>query len=171
MAQLPGQFDATTVNPDSIYEPLPDGEYPVIIVDSEMKPTSKNDGSEYLSLSLEIIDGQYKGRIVFDRLNLVNANAKTVEIAQRTLSQICHAVGVMRVADSAELHNRPMLAKLGTEPGGTKPSGGNYPDRNKVKAYKPYGSAAPVPQAMTTPAPTQPAPSGKGTPPPWAKRA
>jgi len=34
---------------------------------------------------LDILDGQHKGRKIFDQLNLVNPNPTTVEIAQRTL--------------------------------------------------------------------------------------
>ena len=59
-----------------------------------------------------MLDGPYKGRKLFDRLNLVNANPVTVEIAQRTLSAICHATGRMQVQDSEELHLIPFIADV-----------------------------------------------------------
>lgn len=173
MAQLNQPFDANAVNPSPVFELLPEGEYLVMVADSEMKPTNAKDG-EYLNLTLEVLDGPYKGRILFDRLNLVNKNPKAVEIAQRHLSQICHAVGVLRVADSTELHNRPMVAKVGTEAGGQKPGGGKYEDKNKIKSYRPAAGGAPV-AAPTTTAPTTTAPAAAkpapGGMPPWAKKA
>ena len=48
-----------------------------------MKPT--RDGySEYLSLTLQVIEGQYANRLVFARLNPKNANDKAVDIAKKT---------------------------------------------------------------------------------------
>ena len=70
------------------------------IVASEMRPT-KDGGGQYLWLELDVLEGPLAGRKLFDRLNLVNASAQTVEIAQRTLSAICHATGRMQVQDSA----------------------------------------------------------------------
>ncbi len=175
MSKLPGSFDASKVDPRPMFDTLPEGDYPVMITDSEMIKTKAGDG-EYLNLTLEVIDGPAKGRIVFDRLNLINSNAKAVEIAQRALSQICHAIGVLRVDDSAELHNRPLIVRLGIEAGKPKADGGKYEDKNKIKSYKPIGSgvqAAPAVTAAAAPvaAPAKSAPVGGGNPPPWAKPA
>ncbi len=71
------------------------------------------------------------GRKLFDRLNLVNANAQTVEIAQRTLSAICHATGRLQVQDSEDLHLIPMLADVTVKP----PKNG-YGESNKLR-YRP----------------------------------
>ena len=111
-----------------------------------------------------------------ERINLVNKSPKAVEIAQRQLSQICHAVGVLRVTDSAELHNRPMIAHLDIEEGNPKPGGGKYPDKNKVTSYKPLqaGQAAPVPAAKPATAAAAPAASPApttSTVPPWGRKA
>ena len=64
-----------------------------------MRPT-KDGGGQYLWLELDVLEGPLAGRKLFDRLNLVNASAQTVEIAQRTLSAICHATGRLQVQDS-----------------------------------------------------------------------
>lgn len=170
MAQLPNNgFDASKVDPTPTFETLPKGDYPVMVVDSEMKPTKNNDG-QYLQLSVEVVDGPYKGRMVFDRLNLVNKNAKAVEIAQRQLSQICHAVGVLAVRDSSELHNKPMIAYVDVEAGGPKEGGGTYGDKNVVKSYKPWTAGTPAPTAKPAAAPAAVAPAAAGSPPPWARK-
>ena len=67
---------------------------------------------KYLWLMLDILEGPQQGRKVFDQLNLVNANPTTVEIAQRTLSAICHATGRLQVNDSDELHLIPLTIQV-----------------------------------------------------------
>jgi hypothetical protein len=111
MAQLGATFDATTVEPNKPYELFPPGRYVVQIVASELRATKDGQG-QFLWLELDVLEGQYQGRKMFDRLNLVNANPQTVEIAQRTLSAICHAVGKLQVQDSEELHLIPLVADV-----------------------------------------------------------
>jgi hypothetical protein len=158
-------FDATQVAPANPLDPVPAGDYTVCIVDSEMKQTSSMNGY-YLQLTLEVLEGEYAGRKIFDRLNLDNPNRQAVEIAQRTLSAICHAVGVMQVSDSAELHDKPLVAKVVV-----KPPRGEYGPSNEVKGYK--ASSA----GVSAPAPTQrpqaqvppPAAASAGASRPWAR--
>lgn len=115
MAQLGATFDATSVEPNKPFEILPPNRYVVQIVASEMRPTKDGKG-QYLWLELDVLEGEQQGRKLFDRLNLVNANPTTVEIAQRTLSAICHAVGKLQVQDSEELHLIPLLADVKVQP-------------------------------------------------------
>lgn len=146
MAQIT-PFDATQVSPENQFTPVPNGDYPVVITESEVKPTKDGTG-QYLQLTLEVIDGHYKGRKIWDRLNLWNKNSTAVEIAQRALSQICHAIGVLQVQDTVMLHNKPLIATLAV-----RAAGGGYDESNDVKGYKAY-SSGPAPVAPAAPAPT-----------------
>lgn len=116
MATLPQMFDATQVEPQGISQQLPvsgsEG-YPVVITASEFKASKNNANNGYLELTLEVIDGEHKGSSGAYRINLFHDNPKTVEIAKRQLSAICHAVNVFQVADSAQLHNIPFRAVVG----------------------------------------------------------
>lgn len=107
MANLTG-FDANQVDPSADFEAIPAGKYLAMITESEIKPTKSGTGS-YLQLTFEILEGPYKGRFLWSRLNLDNQNSTTVQIARAELSSICRAVGVMTPSDSVELHNLPML--------------------------------------------------------------
>jgi hypothetical protein len=135
MADLSG-FDATQVEPAGSFEPIPAGTYAAVITDSDMKDNKAGTG-KYLELVIEIIDGEHKGRQVWDRLNLQNPNAKAVEIAQRTLSAICHAVGVMQPKDSGELHNKPMSITVIQEARKDQPGTMS----NRIKGYDSTTSA------------------------------
>jgi hypothetical protein len=106
MASLDG-FDASQIEPSSIFEPIPAGKYLAAIIESEKKRTKAGTG-KYLELIFQILDGLYKGRLIWARLNLDNPNAQAVQIAKAELSAICRAVGVMSPKDSVELHNLPL---------------------------------------------------------------
>ena len=154
MAHLGATFDATTVEPAAGFELFPAGKYVVQIVGSEMRPI-KDGGGQYLWLELDVLEGPLAGRKLFDRLNLVNASAQTVEIAQRTLSAICHATGKLQVQDSQELHLIPMIADVKVKP----PKNG-YGESNKVHYLPLERGAAAQARPATTPAagaPAQPA--------------
>ena len=153
MALLNGTFDASGVEPAAPMELLPPGRYVAQIVQSEMQPTKAGDG-QMLWLEFEILDGPLRGRKIWDRLNLAHRNQQTVEIAQRQLSAICHAVGQIQVSDSEQLHFRPVLVTLAVEPDSRD---AHLPveqrrKQNKVKGYSPAGGVAAPPR----PAPTAP---------------
>lgn len=161
-------FDATQVAPDAGFDPIPAGDYVAMIEDSEVKPTKANTGM-YLQLVWQIVDGQYKGRKVWDRINIQNQSQTTEEIGQKQLSAVCHAVGVLKVVDSAELHDKPCIIKVTV-----KPAEGQYLASNEVKGYKALSGSPQVAQAAPVAAP-QPAPAAAAAPaqraatPPWVK--
>ena len=134
-------FNAAEVEPQGSFEPIPAGWYKAMITDSEFKPTKSGNG-EYLQLRLDVIEGEHEGRILFDRLNLNNPSQTAVEIAQRQLSAICRAVGVMTPQDSRDLHDRPLRVKVSI-----RPAGNGHEASNEVKAYEAVdggGQAAPA---------------------------
>jgi hypothetical protein len=106
MANLNG-FNASQVEPAE-FEAIPADKYLAAITASEMKPTKKGQG-QYLQLTFQILDGPYKNRNVWARLNLQNSNPTTVQIARQELSALCRAVGVLTPHDSVELHNLPLV--------------------------------------------------------------
>jgi len=110
MADLRG-FDANQVDPTTDFEPIPAGKYLAVITESEMKPTKAGTGN-YLQLTFQIIEGPYKNRLLWARLNLDNPSATAVQIARAELSAICRAVGVLAPNDSLELHNLPLTIRV-----------------------------------------------------------
>ena len=154
MATL-NNFDASQVDPSVALDPLPAGKYPAVISDSEYKPT-KTGGGKYLQLTFQVIDGEFKGRLVWARLNLENKSEMTVKIARGELSAICRAIGVMQPKDSVELHNVPLEINVGLK---KRDDNGEF--TNVIKGYaKKGGSASPQRQAAS---------AGPGSTPPWKR--
>lgn len=141
-----GGFDANKVEPNKPMEVLPAGDYDAIIVKSDLKDNAKGTG-KLLNLELQIINGPAQNRKLWDRLNVVNSNPVAEQIAKGTLSAICRAVGVLTPRDSAELHNKPLRAKVAI----TKDTNGN--PRNEVKGYsgRQAGPGGPPPAAPVAP--------------------
>lgn len=122
--------------PDNDFAPIPAGEYPMRVTGSEMKAT--NDGTgQMLVLEMDITDGPSAGRKHWERFNLVNKNPQAVEIAQRSLAQLCTAVGKLAIADSEELHMLPFIGKMKVTP-----AKGQYGPGNQLAGYKPAGNGA-----------------------------
>jgi hypothetical protein len=142
-----GGFDASQVEPSAPIELLPPGNYVAQIVQSEMRQTKGGTG-QLLWLEMEILEGPAKGRKLWDQLNLVNPNAQTVEIAQRTLSAICHATGRLQVSDSEQLHFTPMMVTVKVRPAGPDKQGIRREASNRIGGYKPAGGATPGPAPM-----------------------
>ena len=146
MADLNG-FNANQVEPTTEFEAIPAGKYLAMITESEMKPTKSGSGS-YLQLTFQILEGEYKGRFVWARLNLNNANGTAVQIARSELSAICRAVGVMTPSDSVELHNLPLLITVKCK---KREDTGDV--SNEIKGYAKREAANGQPQQAATSTP------------------
>lgn len=129
MANLSG-FNATNVTPGVGFEPIPPGRYLATITASGMKP-SKSGGGDYLELTFELIAGAYKGRKVWARLSLRHHKPTVCAMAERELSAVCHAVGVLKPSASEDLHDLPLAIVLVVKP---RDDGGG--DANKIVKYE-----------------------------------
>ena len=146
MANLSG-FDARTVEPTANFEPIPAGRYLAAISASEMKSTKNGNGS-YLELEFAVLEGEFKGRKLWARLNLENPNATTVQIARAELSAICRSVGVLQPRDSVELHNLPLLITVKCK---KREDTGDVV--NEIKGYAKKEAASGQPQQAPTDTP------------------
>jgi hypothetical protein len=151
MANLNG-FNANDVDPATDFEPIPAGKYLAVITDSEMKPTKSGSG-HFLELTFQVIEGPYKNRLLWSRLNLDNPNELAVQIARGELSAICRSIGVMQPKDSLELHNLPLQITVKCK---KREDTGDL--TNEIKGYAKKEAASGAPQQETT------------NTPPWMRR-
>lgn len=157
-------------NPDEVeagrdFDNLPNGDYTAQIIESDVVPTKAGTG-KILKLTLEIMDGPYESRKVWDNVNFINPTPQAQLIGQQRLKAYCDAVGhAGHLGNSEDLHFKPLKIKVGLN----KPQEG-YEQRNEIKAVKalngsapPAGKAAPVQPAARSSAP---APRVSSAPPP-----
>lgn len=162
MANLGGTFNPDDI-PQDEFEPIPAGEYLAQIIDSEIAPTKSGSG-QMLKLTFEITQGELEGRRVWDRLNIVNANADAQRIAQQQLKRLCDALGTGAIADSEELHFRPVIIHVAIR----QDKSGDYGPQNVIRKFSPAGA---LPERKVAPQPQKAAPPPKGGNRPWQQRA
>lgn len=160
-------IDVTNVAVNVPREPIPaNGWVKAVITDSEVVP-AKSD-PEYgrrLNLTFKVTEGEFANRVFFGGLNIVNKSPVAQEIAMGDLSAIGHAVGVLVIQDSAQLHNMPLWVKIKFVE-----ADGQYDAKNEPVGYKnqnekcdpatrivPQAARAPAGGAAAAPAFTPPA--------------
>lgn len=149
------EFDFSNVEPAG-FEPIPQGKYVAMITSVEKRETRAGTG-HYLSLRFDLIDGKYKGRVIFINLNLWNQNPKAVEMAQRDMAGILRALNIQGpVGDANELCNKAIGVDVTVRHSDFK--GG---PENGIKSYLPAGK---VPVGDPQPAANESSPA----PAPWA---
>lgn len=168
MAQL--NFDATQVAPDAGRECVPEDWYDLQVTGSEIKATNGSAGpGAQLVLEVSVISGKFANRKMWQRFNINNPNAEAVRIGYAQLSAICHAVDVLQLAESQQLHGIPFKGKVKIRKGGVRPEGGNYDDQNEIAVYKHRTDPQPTNTVANAPAlPGAAAAMPGGGAPSWA---
>ena len=153
-------FNANEVEPSSYFDAIPAGKYLAVITHSD-KITTKDNKGHFLLLEFEIVEGDYKNRKLWSRLNIDNKNPETVRIANADLAAICRAVNVMQPRDSSELHNLPLTIVVKCRK--------NQDDEivNEIKGYAPKASLSGA--VTAAPATTAPSTASGNSQPPWAR--
>ena len=155
-------FDTSTVEVSgsgSAMPPIPDGTYSALVMDSEIKTTSK--GGTMIVLEWHIVGDGYDGRRIWQNYNVVNANENTQKRALAEMASACDAMGLEGYQDTDELHMHEIKITVSTEPGRN-----GYGPKNRIDAYAPaYDKPAQVAEPSQPAQPQQPA----GKQPPWEK--
>lgn len=163
MANMEG-FDAETV-PEREFKLIPNGKYNAVISSSSEEKTAGSGGT-YFSFKLLIIDGEHKGRVLFDNVNMGYISHEKTEdevkeiiaMARATMASICKAVGKPRPKDTRELHNIPLVIEIGN-----RMRKDTKEPANNIKKYLPASGATAV---ATAPAQQSQRPTGQ---PAWKK--
>ena len=110
----------------------------------------------------DVVDGEHKGRLLWARLNLENPSDAAVKIARGQLSALCRAVNVLQPRDSIELHNIPLVIKVGVK---RRDDIGEF--TNEVKGFAPQGGGSGGSASGNGVAPRPAATAGST--PPWER--
>lgn len=111
------------------FEVMPKGEYTLKATEAEMKNTKAGNG-KYLSVTFEVVKGQYAGRKVWQNFNVLNPNEKAEKIGREQVSGWARASGKPNATDSDQLLDRPFNCVLDIEKGT-----GGYSDKNIIKSF------------------------------------
>jgi len=145
-----GDLTHLAISPDeqpkqSSFEPLPAGTYTVVIEESEVKRNKDLTGS-FLHLRMQVLDGTYAGRLLFDKMWTQHDSDKARQIGREKIVAIVRGTGASG-DESSEFIGKTISAKVKI-----KPAKDGYDAQNEVVAYsasasahKPKPSSAPAP--------------------------
>ena len=148
--------DAPADDSNKSFAPLPNGRYRLVVLEADIQLTRKakesNDPSlgQYVKAKLQVADGEYQNRLVWQNFNVVNANPKAAEIGQSQFANLVTACGLESIQDTSQLCGIVVSGEVKV----TKDTG--YGEGNEVKRFYP-ASPASAPAAA-------PAPSGDDAP-------
>jgi len=146
------------------FDPVPQGQYRVMITQSEQKNNSKGTGT-ILEIFHEIIEGEYKGKRIRNVINLDNPNLTSVEIGRKQLADLCRKISVTRPQGPQDLLNKVVIVDTDVE--SYKDSNGNEKFSNRVKSYiESSGTVTPPPATNNA---STPAPASTTKKKPWEK--
>ena len=181
------EFDATQVDPSQGSKQFPIGRHKVVIIGDETKATQNDPNSGMLVLHMECVEGEVRGSRGDYNLNLYHATSEDARrIAFQQLSAICHVLGIYKITDTTQLHNKQFYIDVRQQKGSDKyteiaavyDSNGNPPTKGGQPQSQPTQQQAPQPSATgpqsVAPAPGSFAPSAAPQPqhastaaPPW----
>ena len=134
---ITNQATHTNTGEKKVYPPLPDGDYLVSFDRASEQATKKGDGS-YVKASFKVVEGDYKGRLLFNYFLITHSNPKAAQIGKEQLSKCLKAMGVVNGFegignDATQLESfvgKELIVKVGIEAGTN-----GYSDRNKIQKW------------------------------------
>jgi hypothetical protein len=147
-------FDATGIDTSDDrggFEPLPQGKYNAMVIESAVKDTKAGTG-QYLELVCQVLDGAHVNRKIWHRLNIVNPNPVAENIGRKDLAVLMINLGLPpQMVDTQELHGKPFVMGLKiSQRDGYEPSNDvsfTAPAANQPTAAPMVGRPTPPPTA------------------------
>lgn len=134
------------------FSPIPAGKYLAMLTETKVGRMKNGTGCR-VDATVEIIDGEHRGRKVFEGLNILNPNSVTNQaISQGIVRALAEATGVALNAvpqDLGPCKMKPVIVQVRIEKGKDQ-----YPDRNRIVTFEP-ASNLPNQQAWANPAAQQ----------------
>jgi Protein of unknown function (DUF669) len=159
--ELPEDFDPSTHEGTDL-KPVPVGWYLTQITEVGGEHAKTGNGT-YLRTVFEILEGEHKGRKVFQNITLQNSNQQAVEIGARLLTDVYTAVGHNGpTKDIRVMLFKPVMARIGIK----RDKDGVYDDSNCISKVKPPDYEPPRRGPDSGPSRTPPVmPQGPKSPP------
>jgi hypothetical protein len=168
---------------------FPLGDYKVEITAAEGKGVKDNPTAGYLELSLTVVEGDFRGMVQKDRLNIFHTNEVAKRIGHSQLSAYCFAINRPYVQNTEDLIGGRCICTLGPQDGSDKYSevkavkcmDGTNPKRPQqnqqgvsaapsaphVPVQPPNPPHSPTPVGVPSEQPAQPAQPPQQVAPPW----
>ncbi|MCL2710701.1 MAG: DUF669 domain-containing protein [Planctomycetaceae bacterium] len=142
-------------------EPVPNGRYQAIATSAVRKHTKKGDGW-FWELTFTIAEGQYEGRTIVHRFNMVNPSEEAVAIGRSHMKRYLDAIGNLHPQDERDLCNIVVWIEVECKKNSYTNRKGEPAEgiNSEIVKIDPYSNAPPPPKAAAT---------GQTSVPPWKR--
>lgn len=134
---------------------LPAGEYVAAVMESEQRQTKSGDGS-YVRLTFEVLEGEHKGRRIWENFNLWNNSESAVQMAKERMARLMRAAGREKLTSAEQLCGVPVVIVVKV--------GSHYQTNEATSEIKGYKSAAKAPPVAPKAEKADKQEDGKGVP-------
>jgi hypothetical protein len=110
------------------YEPIPEGDYELIISNIEQRENSKGTGS-YISCTFQVTEGEFADRKIFINFNISHVNKKAEDIGKAQFKSLILATN-KNPLELEDLIGQTVKASVKITP-----PKGDYPASNTIKKY------------------------------------
>jgi hypothetical protein len=168
-------FDASEVEPQKAFDPVPPGWYAVTIVGAEEIAMTTPSGEQHMAAAIVFeVDGQehldQAGKKIWQRYMLNHPTSKdAADIARAKLSGICHATGKMQLAQIEDLLGLSLRGKVTVRPPRVTTDGKAYDASNDITSFKPLDGQDPAPTKPAAPTAGKPTPTAAAPVRQWKK--
>jgi hypothetical protein len=154
---LGGALNANEHDTTDNTQPVPPGDYPLIVEKAELRDTKAGTG-KYVWIQTSITGDKFNGRKVFANFNILNPNSEAERIGRADLAKLALAVGLPTVQDTSELIDKCFIGRLKVKD-----------NDNEIAGFKSISGAAPS-QPASQPRQSAPAQSAPPAAAPAAKK-
>ena len=131
---------------DNDFSPIPDGWYPIKIVDAQVKDTRAGTG-KYISVRMDVTGPNYTGRVLWANYNFMNPSEAAQKIGRAELARLAGACGIDNLEDTDQLIG--MQCEVQTKIKRSE----EYGDKNEIKGAR-EGAVKNVPRAAASEIPS-----------------
>jgi hypothetical protein len=128
-------LDLTNVTLES--DLLPNGDYVVVVEDAEIKET-KDGAGEYIKAKMKVIEGERKGKVLYQMFNIKNKNSEAVRIGHQQLKTFMKVSGmenfVLKSVNDLCGLKAVAIVKSKTD---------DYGEKNVISYFKEYKTSSP----------------------------
>ena len=141
MASLGQSVNVNEIEERSSFDPIPTGRYHLGISKADVKDC-KEPSNKMVVIEFIVKGGNFDGRLLWARLNIINSNQTAQEIAWKELGEIGRSIGLTTLSDTEQLPGRELYGDVIVEPGD-----GKYGPSNRIKKYLPLSAGGQAPMA------------------------
>ena len=136
---LTGIYNQEAADSAPDFSPVPAGIYTVMVTEAENK--TADSGAGMLNMTMEIVDGEHKGRKLFPNICHTKKSGESNGFGHKQIGDLCTNIGfdARELTDEGQLKMKPIKVEVVIKPHEYQ---GKVTERNEVASFNPTATAS-----------------------------